>query len=130
MEKRIKPSTLELFECHGAGIAKLHRTASRDVSLNEAAMVNDNQDLVEEFVAASRVALHHHLADYGVAIYSSKTTLRRNPVVFWGYNSAYAPAVDHPVRWTIENSLQQFADGFRCIKIQSDADVNRLQQAE
>jgi hypothetical protein len=75
-----------------------------------------NESLVQQFVRNSKESLKPCLKEYGLVLYSHKSTLRRNPVLFYGYNPGCDPSVSHPIRWTIEQSLDYFEDGFKILE--------------
>src|ERR1019366_4472682 len=76
---------------------------------------------VQRFVTDSKRSLEPYLNEYGLVIYSNKSTLRRNPVVFYGLNPGCDPDIGHPIRWTIEKSLDHFEDGFKILQETRDS---------
>jgi hypothetical protein len=92
-------------------------------------MSQTDDDLVEQFFKPTQKILspRHYDQKWGLVIYSNKTTLRRNNrVLFYGVNPGYDPEVKQPIRWSINDSLTFFADGFRKVKDESDSDSNKL----
>ena len=86
-------------------------------------MEGGNDQQVQQFVKDSKSILKAHLNEYGLTLYSHKSTLRHNPVLFYGYNPGYDPktVVDPAIRWTIEESLDYFRNGFKNLQESRDA---------
>lgn len=89
-------------------------------------MGHGNEDLVQQFVEESKGILKGHLEQYGLLIYSNKSTLRRNPVLFYGVNPGGDPARNHATRWTIDESLDVFSNGFDDLRKEANDDPNKL----
>jgi hypothetical protein len=79
-------------------------------------MDSDNEHQIKQFVSDAKQFLNGCLKDYGLVLYSYKSTLRSNPVLFYGFNPGYDPDIDHSLRWTIEQSLDHFENGFDVLR--------------
>ena len=79
-------------------------------------MEGDNEQRVRQFVSISKIILEKYLTQYGLVLYSHKSTLRHNPVLFYGYNPGCDPDIAHPIRWTVDKSLDYFEDGFKILQ--------------
>jgi hypothetical protein len=79
-------------------------------------VANENEAQVQQFVRDSKEILKPYMKEYGLVLYSHKSTLRLNPVLFYGFNPGCDPGVNHPIRWTIEESLNHFLNGFNTLQ--------------
>ena len=61
-----------------------------------------------EFLAQAKVELAQYLDCTGLLIYSSVGTLRRNAVIYWGFNPGQDPDVQHETNWKIRDALEYF----------------------
>jgi hypothetical protein len=83
---------------------------------------------VEWFIRETKNILRPYLSDPGLVLYSNRSTLRRNPVLFYGINPGYDPieAKNHPITWAIGDSLDYFEDGFEFLRTEPCANLNPL----
>jgi hypothetical protein len=93
-------------------------------------LVESNEELVQRFVNDTRELLKPQLSDYGLIIYSHKSTLRRNRVLFYGFNPGYDPSREHAIRWTIGESLEYLSNGFEVQGKEVKGDLNQLPLSE
>jgi len=93
-------------------------------------MEGGNEQRVQQFVRDSKNILKAYLNEYGLVIYSHKTTLRPNLVLFYGINPGYDPARHHRIRWKIRESLDYFADGFKVLEAEANTDRDKLPRPE
>ena len=93
--------------------------------------VDDKNEIqVQQFVRESKEILRPYLEEPGLVIYSHKSTLRRNLVLFYGFNPGYDPSKEHCIRWSIGQSIERFADGFDSLRKRTDADSDKLTAIE
>ena len=94
-------------------------------------MGDEFETRVQQFVRDSNAILEPYLnTKYGLVLYSHKSTLRSNPVLFYGFNPGCEPSREHEIRWTIGQSLDYFSDGFDILKKRPSSDLIKSLRSE
>jgi hypothetical protein len=88
------------------------------------------EDAVREFVCKARNILDAYRDLAGSVLYSNKSTLKLNSVVFYGINPGYEQTANHKVCWKIGNSLTEFAAGFPDLASEPNKHINPISTAE
>jgi hypothetical protein len=93
-------------------------------------MTTMDEQTITEFVCKAENILRPYSDLAGSVLYSSKSTLKLNSIVFYGINPGYEQTANHKACWKIGDSLTEFADGFPDLASEPNKHVNPIPTTE
>jgi hypothetical protein len=89
-----------------------------------------DEKTVRDFVGKAGNILSPYSDLAGSILYSNKSTLKRDSVLFYGINPGYDQAATHKVCWKIGDSLVEFAAGFPDLDSEPNRHINPIPATE